>query len=128
MTVRGGVTEQGSGDFVLGCTILEAHLNSIFLGFLEIKINSLCFLYVFGYGLDDRGVGVRVPSMVKNFHVSISSRPVLGSTHLPIQWVQGALSPGVKRQGREADNSPPRSAEVKKTWIYISISPYVLMA
>jgi hypothetical protein len=25
----------------------------------------------------------------------------------PIQWVQGALSPGVKRPGREADHSPP---------------------
>jgi hypothetical protein len=25
-----------------------------------------------------------------------------------------ALSPGVKRPGREADNSPPTSAEVKK--------------
>jgi hypothetical protein len=32
----------------------------------------------------------------------------------PIQWVPGALSPGVKRQGREADHSPLPSAEVKK--------------
>jgi hypothetical protein len=29
----------------------------------------------------------------------------------------GALSPGVKRLGREADQSPPASAEVKKMWI-----------
>jgi hypothetical protein len=27
-------------------------------------------------------------------------------------------SPGVTRPGREADHSPPTSAEVKKTWIY----------
>jgi hypothetical protein len=33
-----------------------------------------------GYGLDDGEVGVRVP--VVNFHFSISSRLVLGSTHL----------------------------------------------
>jgi hypothetical protein len=26
--------------------------------------------------------------------------------------------PGVKRPGREADHSPPTSAEVKKMWIY----------
>jgi hypothetical protein len=28
--------------------------------------------------------------------------------------------PGVKRQGREADQSPSISAEVKKMWIYTS--------
>jgi hypothetical protein len=39
----------------------------------------------------------------------------------------GALYPGVKRPGREADHSPPTSAEVKKMWIYTSTSPYVFM-
>jgi hypothetical protein len=38
------------------------------------------------------------------------------------------LSPGVKRPGREADHTPPTSAEVKKTWVYTSILPYVFMA
>jgi hypothetical protein len=36
--------------------------------------------------------------------------------------------PGVKRQGREADHSPPTSAEVKKMWIYTFTPPYVFMA
>jgi hypothetical protein len=36
----------------------------------------------------------------------------LGSTQSPIQLVPGALSQRVKRQGREADHSPPTSAEV----------------
>jgi hypothetical protein len=36
-----------------------------------------------------------------------------GATELPIKWVPGALSHGVKRQGREADHSPPSSADVK---------------
>jgi hypothetical protein len=31
-----------------------------------------------------------------------------------MQWVLRALSPAVKRAGREADHSPPASAEVKK--------------
>jgi hypothetical protein len=35
----------------------------------------------------------------------------------------GALSPGVRRQEREADHSPPTSAEVKKTCIYTSTPP-----
>jgi hypothetical protein len=30
---------------------------------------------------------------------------------LPIQWVQGTLSPGIKRPEREADHSPPTSSE-----------------
>jgi hypothetical protein len=43
-----------------------------------------------------------------------ASRLTPGTTQPPIQWVPGAFSPGVKRQGREADHSPPSSAEVKK--------------
>jgi hypothetical protein len=36
--------------------------------------------------------------------------------------------PGLKRQGREADHSPPTSAEVKKMWIYTSTPLYVFIA
>jgi hypothetical protein len=66
--------------------------------------------------------------MVKNFLFSTSSRPVLGPTQPPIQWVPWAISPGVKRPGREADHSPPTGAEVKNTWIYTSTPPYAFMA
>jgi hypothetical protein len=59
-----------------------------------------------GYGLDDRGVGVRVPVGSRIF--STSSRPALGSTQPTNQWL-----PGVKRQGREADQSSSSSAEGK---------------
>jgi hypothetical protein len=38
----------------------------------------------------------------------------MGPTQPPIQWVTGTLSLGVKRPGREADHSPPSSAEVKE--------------
>jgi hypothetical protein len=37
-----------------------------------------------------------------------------GAHPAPIQWVPGALSLGVKRPGREADHSPPSSAEAKE--------------
>jgi hypothetical protein len=40
-------------------------------------------------------------------------RTVLGPTQPPIQWVPGALSLGAG-PGREADHSPPSSAEVKE--------------
>jgi hypothetical protein len=59
-------------------------------------------------------VGVGVPVESNFLH---SSRPALGSTQPSIQWVLGALSPGVKQPGRGADHSSPGSAEVKKIWI-----------
>jgi hypothetical protein len=78
------------------------------------------------YGLDDRGVEVRV--MVGSRIFSTSSKPALGPTKPPIQCLPGALSPGVKQPGCEANHSHPTSAEVKKTWIYTSIPAYVFMA
>jgi hypothetical protein len=80
------------------------------------------------YGLDDRGVAVRVPVGSRIFLFSAFSRPALGPTELPIQWVPGALSPGVKRPGCEADHPTPTSAEVKKMSIYTSTPPYAFMA
>jgi hypothetical protein len=49
------------------------------------------------------------------FLFTIASRPVLGPTQPPIQWV-----PGVQRTGRESDHSPPSSAEVKNALSYTS--------
>jgi hypothetical protein len=43
-----------------------------------------------------------------------ASRPALGSTQPPIQWVPGDLSLELKRQGREADRSHPSNAEGKE--------------
>jgi hypothetical protein len=60
------------------------------------------------------------PGSVNIFHVSISSRPALGLAQPPIQWVPEHVSPGIKRQKREGDHSPPTSAEVEKIWISTS--------
>jgi hypothetical protein len=48
-----------------------------------------------------------------DFLLSTVSRPTLGPTQPLIQWLLGALSQGIKRPGREADHSPPSTAEVK---------------
>jgi hypothetical protein len=65
------------------------------------------------YGLDDRAIGVRSPAGARIFPLASVSRPALGPTQPPVQWVPGVLSPGVKaRLGRDADHSPPSSAEV----------------
>jgi hypothetical protein len=67
-----------------------------------------------GYGLDDRGRSSS-PGRVKNLLFSISSRPAMAPTQPPIEWVLGDLSPWVKQLEREADHSPPTSAEVNRT-------------
>jgi hypothetical protein len=54
------------------------------------------------------------------------SRPALGPTQPPIQWVSGGSFLGVKRPGREADHPPPYSAELKNVWSYTSIPPLIL--
>jgi hypothetical protein len=60
-------------------------------------------------GLESRrGLGI--------FLFTTASRTALVPTQPPIQWVPGSLSLGLKRPGREADHSPPSSAEVKE-WV-----------
>jgi hypothetical protein len=76
-----------------------------------------------GYGLGDIGDRSSSPFRVKNVQFSTSSRQAMGPTQPLMQWVPGALSPGVKRVGRVADQSPPNNGEVKKTWIYTSTPP-----
>jgi hypothetical protein len=44
------------------------------------------------------------------FLLTTASKPVLGPTQPPIQWVSGSLSLEVKRPVREADYSPPSNA------------------
>jgi hypothetical protein len=55
---------------------------------------------------------VRLLARAKILLISTASRPNLGSTLPPIQFVPGAISPGVL-PGREDDHSPPSSAKVK---------------
>jgi hypothetical protein len=71
------------------------------------------------YGLDGRGsAGFHSRRGLKIFLFATASRPALGPIQSPRRWV-----PVVKQPGREADHSPPSSAEVKKAWSYTSTPP-----
>jgi hypothetical protein len=52
----------------------------------------------------------------------------LGPTQPPIQWVPGAVPLGLKQLGREADHSPPSSAEVRMRGAIPLLPQYIFMA
>jgi hypothetical protein len=57
------------------------------------------------------------------FPLASVSRPALGPTQPPVQWVTWVLSPGVTRPGRDADHSPPCSAEIENDYELYLLSP-----
>jgi hypothetical protein len=58
------------------------------------------------------------------FPLSSVSIPALGPTQPPVQWVPGGPFPSAKaRPGRDADHSPPSSAEVENEWELYLLSP-----
>jgi hypothetical protein len=64
-------------------------------------------------GLDDRAIGVRSPAVAKDFSSSLSVQT--GSGAHPASCTIGTGGPfsgGKAQSGREADHSPPSSAEV----------------
>jgi hypothetical protein len=79
-------------------------------------------------GLRARWSGIRVPAVTGNF--SFHHRDQTGSGSHPVSYPMGIrdFSLGVKRPGREANHSPPPSAEVKNTWSYTSIPQYAFVA
>jgi hypothetical protein len=81
------------------------YIHDIRFGLLFVMVNILGFNSRWGLGI---------------FLFITASRTALGPTHPPIQWAPGSVSLEVKRQGREADHSPPSSAEVKE-WVELYI-------
>jgi hypothetical protein len=96
---------------VFGCRIDGTGSGEVPLaGFCEFSTDSSSCIKTgnpsqLSYGLDDRG---------EDFLLLVTaSRPALGPTQPPIQWVSEALFPRIKRPGHEIDHSPPSSAEDK---------------
>jgi hypothetical protein len=57
------------------------------------------------------------------FFLDTASRPAEGPIQPPIRWEPGALTPVLKRPGREADRTPLPNTEVKNAWNYTSTPP-----
>jgi hypothetical protein len=65
------------------------------------------------YGLDDRAIGVRSSAESRDFSFNLCVQTGSGAHPASCTMGTGDLSPGVKaRPGRDADHSPPSSAEV----------------
>jgi hypothetical protein len=58
-------------------------------------------------------------------YICTSSRPTRRPSQLLIEWVLGALSPGIKRLGREVYGTFPSNANIRNDGAIIPITPYL---
>jgi hypothetical protein len=81
---------------------------------IKIKSRDSSVGIALGYGLDDRGFGVRFLAGAGNF--SLNHPAQSGSGDHPASYPIGTRGSflDVKRPGRETDHSPPSSAEAKE--------------
>jgi hypothetical protein len=75
-----------------------------------------------GYGLDGRGVGVRVPVGSRFFSPPLPPDRFWGPSSL-LSNGYGGLFPGVMRPERKADHSPLSCTYVKDMWNYTATPP-----
>jgi hypothetical protein len=69
---------------------------------------------VSGFGLDDRAIEVRSPAEAKDFSSSLCVQTASEAHPASYTMGTGGPFPGAKaRPGRDADYSPPSSAEVE---------------
>jgi hypothetical protein len=67
-----------------------------------------------------------IPGRARDFLFFKMSRPALGPTQPPIQWVLGILSLSMKQLGCGVDHSAPSNAKVKNEWMELYLySPFV---
>jgi hypothetical protein len=71
---------------------------------------------------------MRATNQNRIFLFTTASRPALGSTQPPIQWLSGVLYPEVKRSGRETDYSPPSVLRLRMREVIPPLPQYVFMA
>jgi hypothetical protein len=99
------ITTSGEAHNLRSSSLHSLTFSNLFLNPVSIATSN---------GLDDRGSRVRFPAEAGSFSPQHRVQNGFGPTQLPIQWVPGAVSLGVKWPEREADHSPPSSAESQR--------------
>jgi hypothetical protein len=99
----------------------------VFLSSFVLSFRSFLFSLSSIYRLDDRGSRVRFPAGAGNFSLHHRVQNDSGAHPASYPMGTGALSLGVKWPGRESDNSPPSSAEVKECMELYLHSQYAFM-
>jgi hypothetical protein len=103
----------------LGCNCKRKPLH--YLGDHDCRSRVSSGSIVSDYGLDNRAIGVRSPAGAKDFTSSLFVQT--GSGAYPASCTMGTGGPfsgGKVRPGRDADHSPPSSAEVVNGRSYTS--------
>jgi len=98
------------------------------------EVNYICIQSNFGPGSSvgiATGYGLDVPGIKSRWGRDFPhlSRPTLGSTQPPVQWVKGLFPGGKERPGFDADPSPTSSAIVHERvelYLYSPYGPYGL--
>jgi hypothetical protein len=84
---------------------------------------------VFGYGMNNQKIEVRSRQRQWIFPLASASRPALGPTQLPVQWVAGALSPGLKcGRGVTLTTHPQLMPRLRMSRSYTSSIPSAFVA
>jgi hypothetical protein len=81
-----------------------------------------------GYGLDDRGIGVRVPVILRIFTFPCRPDRFWGSPILLSNGYRGLFPRGLSGRGVKLTTHLQLVSEVKKIWIYTFTPPYAFMA
>jgi hypothetical protein len=73
--------------------------------------------------MNDRAIEVRSLAEAREFSLSSVSKPALGPTQPPVQWVPVVLSPGVKRGRGVTLTTHPRLVQRSRMRSYTSSPP-----
>jgi hypothetical protein len=101
--------------YIIYLLLKRRKINTKFIILLVVKIRSRVSSgsIVSDYGLDDRAIGVRSLAGAEDFSFCLCAQTGSGAHPASCTMGTGGSFPGGKaRPGRDADHSPPSSAEV----------------